>query len=263
MAQNLILRYVLRKADFCIPVAQHLAHRLRGYGLRSDFETIPMGVDLRRYPPVASESDRRPFRFVSTRSLEPIYDIPTLLRASKHILAADPRIEGRVLGGGSLRADLERFAREQGILGRLRFEGPVGPDGAMDALAQARIYISTSRSDGTSVSLLEAMSRGCFPIVTDIPANREWITDGANGSLFPVGDAKALADRVLERMADDAALNLASKTNIKLIRERGDLDANLSRVRAIYERLLAVGGPKSGRRIPADETSVNLRMPQP
>ena len=263
MAQNLILRYVLRKADFCIPVAAHLAHRLRRYGLRSDFETIPMGVDLRRYPPIAYESDRRPFRFVSTRSLEPIYDIPTLLRASRLILAADPRIEGRILGGGSLRADLEWFAREQGILGRLRFDGPVSPDGTMDALANARIYISTSRSDGTSVSLLEAMSRGCFPIATDIPANREWITDGANGSLFPVGDAKALADRVLEWMANDAALDLAGKTNIKLIRERGDLDANLSRVRAIYERLVAVGGPKSDRRVLADEPPVDLRIPRP
>lgn len=263
VAQRLILRYVLREADFCIPVARHLAHRLRRYGLRSQYETIPMGVDLRRYPPVAYEGAARPFRFVSTRSLEPIYDIRTLLRASRQILSADPRVEGRILGGGSLRDELEQLARVHGTFGRLRFEGAVSADRVMEALAESRIYISTSRSDGASVSLLEAMSQGCFPIATDIPANQEWITEGVNGSLFPVGDATALADRVLRWMADDSALALASTINIKLIHEQGDLDANLSRVRAIYERLVATGGSKSGGGVQVERPSFDMRAPQP
>lgn len=39
------------------------------------------------------------------------------------------------------------------------------------------VFISIPSSDSTSVSLLEAMCCGLFPIVSDLPANREWIHD--------------------------------------------------------------------------------------
>jgi len=54
-----------------------------------------------------------------------------------------------------------------------------------DLLNQADIYVSTSLYDATSVSLLEALASGAFPVVTDIPANREWISDGESGFLLP------------------------------------------------------------------------------
>jgi len=49
---------------------------------------------------------------------------------------------------------------------------------------KARFYISIPESDSTSVSLLEAMKYGCIPIVSNIPANREWILNGINGVFF-------------------------------------------------------------------------------
>ena len=67
-------------------------------------------------------------------------------------------------------------------------------------LGQADLFISTSPSDGNNISLNEAMACGVFPIVTDIAANRAWITHGENGLLFPCRDANALADRVIEAL---------------------------------------------------------------
>ena len=61
-------------------------------------------------------------------------------------------------------------------------------------LGQADIYVSTSLHDGTSVSLLEAMGSGAFPIVTDIPSNREWIHHGQNGFLVPVNEEKIFSE---------------------------------------------------------------------
>ena len=49
---------------------------------------------------------------------------------------------------------------------------------------KAEYYISIPNSDATSVSLLEAMQYGAIPIVSNIPANREWILDGVNGIYF-------------------------------------------------------------------------------
>ena len=55
----------------------------------------------------------------------------------------------------------------------------------------ADLYLSASHSDGSSVSLMEALGCGLPVLVSDIPGNREWVTDGEQGWLFPDGDDAA------------------------------------------------------------------------
>ena len=54
----------------------------------------------------------------------------------------------------------------------------------INLLSRAKIYISATKSDGTSLSLLEAMKLNCIPVVSNIVSNRSWILDGVNGYLF-------------------------------------------------------------------------------
>lgn len=69
-------------------------------------------------------------------------------------------------------------------------------------LNQGDILVSTSSEDGTSVSLLEAMGSGAFPIVMDIPSNREWITPGLKGSLVLVNEGKLSAKSMIDAIRD-------------------------------------------------------------
>ena len=62
----------------------------------------------------------------------------------------------------------------------------------------ADIYVSTSLSDGTSASLMEALAMKKPVIVTDIPGNREWIKDYENGLLIPTSNPVILAEKILE-----------------------------------------------------------------
>ena len=48
-------------------------------------------------------------------------------------------------------------------------------------MASNWLYISAASSDGTSISLLEAMYFKSIPILIDLPANREWIQNNENG----------------------------------------------------------------------------------
>lgn len=237
--QRPVLRFVLRRADYCIPVAQHMLASLVPFGLRMDrCQAIPMGVELDRFPPLVFERGTRAPWFISTRALEPLYDVKTLVRASRDIFAANPENRGTILGDGSERDGLQDLASRLGVTDRLRIEGLQPPEHVMQALASARVYVSTAKSDGASVSLMEAMARGCYPVVTDIPANREWVVDEVNGSLFPVGDAQALAARVTRALRDEDLLERASEKNIRQVRERGDLSINLARVEKIYQDLV-------------------------
>jgi glycosyltransferase involved in cell wall biosynthesis len=105
-------------------------------------------------------------------------------------------------------------------------------------LASSDIYVSCSASDATSVSLLEAMAAGCYPIVSDLPANREWITDRVNGALFPVGDNRALAQQIIDAANDPQKRERARLANNDVIRKRALWRHNMSRVEDIIADLL-------------------------
>ena len=87
------------------------------------------------------------------------------------------------MGGGEAAGELGDLARRLGIGDRLRFEGKVDYARLPELLGSSKIYVSSVWTDGVSASLLEAMARGCLPIVTDNRANRYWVTDGDNGLL--------------------------------------------------------------------------------
>src|SRR5262249_24358432 len=64
------------------------------------------------------------------------------------------------------------------------------------------VFLLTSDFEGMPIALLDAMGRGCVPVVTDIPSGiPELVHDGINGYRVPVGNVAAFADRlaVLQR----------------------------------------------------------------
>jgi glycosyltransferase involved in cell wall biosynthesis len=106
-----------------------------------------------------------------------------------------------------------------------------------DLLSRADIYVSTSLYDGTSVSLLEAMGSGAFPVVTDIPANREWITNGQNGFLVPIDEEKYLADRIIDAIRDARLLEKGRIENLSIV-EKAVWPENIEKIKEVYSKVL-------------------------
>jgi glycosyltransferase involved in cell wall biosynthesis len=120
---------------------------------------------------------------------------------------------------------MEAQAERLRIDGAVRFHGQRPSAEIEQALAGADVYASVATSDGASVALLEAMALGPIPVVSDIPANTAWITDGVNGILTRIEPA-AVADAIERALALDAAE--VRRANLELVKERGDLQSNLS-----------------------------------
>ena len=135
---------------------------------------------------------------LSTRNFEPVYDIPTVLAAFEKAHAAEPRLHLLMLGHGSGEEAAHAFVAEHGLARAITFVGQVDHRDLPDFFRLADAYLSCSRSDGASISLLEALATGVPPIASDIEANREWITPAQNGWLAPVGEASAFAEALLE-----------------------------------------------------------------
>jgi glycosyltransferase involved in cell wall biosynthesis len=109
----------------------------------------------------------------------------------------------------------------------------------MPALLQAHdVYVSASLSDTTSVSLLEAMACGLFPIVTDIPANHEWITDGENGRVVPPGEATKLAVTIIDSWRDAELCLRAKGINLGIIETRARWEETMRPVKELFDNVV-------------------------
>ncbi len=90
----------------------------------------------------------------------------------------------------------------------------------------ADLYVSASHSDGSSISLLEAMACGRASLVSDIPGNREWVDPGDNGWWFRDGDADSLAQGILQAIEQRERLPAMGRSARRIAEQRADWEKN-------------------------------------
>jgi glycosyltransferase involved in cell wall biosynthesis len=223
-----LLGPTLRGAATVFANGKALADRARALVPDADVRSLYLGIDVERFraPALAPLAPR----FVCTRAFRPVYDNTTIVRA-----LADPRLTAgdvalTFLSAGPLLDETIALADSlipAAIRHRVTFARGVPEEQLIATLHRGTAYISASLSDGASASLLEAMAAGLFPIVSDIPANREWITHRDNGLLFPPGDSRALADAMAETLRPEPWMERARERNQRTVAERADIGRNL------------------------------------
>ena len=147
-----------------------------------------------------------------------------LLRAFAVFQKDYPAYVLEMFGKGELEEELKRIAAELGIKGKVIWHG-FCPD-VRKQIADAGMYVLSSDFEGISNSMLEAMAMGIPVIATDCPIGgcAEYIQNGRNGLLVPVGDQKAMAD-AMRRLAGDPGFALAVSKNGSKIREQFPIEA--------------------------------------
>jgi glycosyltransferase involved in cell wall biosynthesis len=121
-------------------------------------------------------------------------DLLKVIRDDVHLL---------IIGDGPHSARLHKFRDQVEIPDKVHFLGTRGD--VADFLPHLDAFWSASSREGHSPAILEAMSAGVPVVATDIPGNRELITNDSTGYLVPVGDRASIA-RTTNRILDDADL---------------------------------------------------------
>lgn len=108
-------------------------------------------------------------------------------------------------GDGPHRSTLEERAGDLTSRGLVEFAGRLDGDALLDALNDQHVFLLTSEFEGLSISLLEAMSRGCVPVVSRLASQSLVVREGMNGLVADVGDVDTFV-RHLETLASDRAM---------------------------------------------------------
>lgn len=132
---------------------------------------------------------------ISVARLSAEKDFPTLLRAVALAVREVPDLQLKLVGDGAERPKLEALSRELGITNSVEFLGE--RTDVPKLLAQAGFFVSSSLTEGISLTLLEAMAVGLPVVATAVGGNPEIVANGVTGQLVPAADPESLARAIV------------------------------------------------------------------
>lgn len=127
---------------------------------------------------------------------------------------------------------LKLLVEQLGLNEQVQFAGWVNKEKNAEYYSKAKIFVSIPESDATAISLLEAMAYGCVPVLSDLPANREWIEDGKNGIIINLLEENLFVHALKLNLAEVASYNR------KIIEEKGTKEANRKKFIQLYDKFL-------------------------
>jgi len=215
-------KLILRNSVLVTTDANHMISKLLYLGVkRENIEQINFGIDVEKFYPKFDNAKHiekkyrlhNGLRIISTRNFENIYDVETLILATRNVIQEFPDAKVYLGGRGSKQPQLEQLIQELDLEEHVRFLGFIENTELPDLLSLMDVYVSTSLSDaGIAASTAEAMSCGVIPVITDVYDNSAWVLHQQNGLLFTPGSSEDLTAKI------NSVLRMKGKTLDKMRR---------------------------------------------
>lgn len=233
-------RWLLNHVDYALAGTPSAAAVLRAKGYGGPVAVIAQfGVDPELFCPLAITPER-PFTIGCVARLVPEKGLTVLFRAVAK-LGGDWQL--RLVGGGPLRAELERLAGELEIAERVTFLNQI-PSTAMpaqyqafDVLAVPSLTLPNWKEQFGPRATVEALASGVPVVGSDSGAIPEVVADA--GLIVPEGDADALAAALqLLRSNPELRADLGARGRARVLAHYTHAEIAAATVR-VYEALLS------------------------
>lgn len=228
---------VLQKAGYLTAVAPFMATAMQQLANHDrPIEVINLGID----PIFASSQDLQaslPLKeniVFSNRLHKKLYRIDHIIRAFAAWVGQNKDHWKLVIAGtGPETENLRRLVVQEDIEEAVQFVGWVSGETNAAWYRKAKIFASYPISDGAPASLFEAMSAGCLPVLSDLPANNGWVTNQVNGIITPQISARDF----------ESAIQLSSSSllaeNYELIVQKASRSESRKLFFDLYDRVIA------------------------
>ena len=171
---DILNKYILNKSDKVFAVSDQIKDKIESFGVDVDRIFVGQyGLNIQ------TEQKIKDIDILSNRTYHPNSRIEFLLDALAEAKCQDLRII-------FILSNIPNEVYDRLVLKYpyVTFYQKLEHTKMIHYMSRTKIYISATKSDGTSLSLLEAMGLGCIPLVSNIVSNRSWVLDGINGYLF-------------------------------------------------------------------------------
>ena len=194
---------------------------------------VPFGIDFDyNYDNSINRRD-----VISVRNWDENYNQDFILKSLDMIDSQSFKDQFYFAGSGPSLNSLREKYKHLESNGMVIFLGKLSNSRLRQLLPKFKLYISASKSDGSSISMLEAMAAKTPVLVSDIPANREWIEHSKNGFLFDLNSEEKLANQLRMLLKTELDLSNVVENAFELVRRKANWNSNSQ---LIIERIISL-----------------------
>ena len=205
----LISKFVVPRADAIRVMSQGQKDKLKKFG--DKVRVISTPVDLEKFLQVQPKYDNKKL-VLHVGRYDKVKDFKTLLNSFKIVSDKFSEVEFVQVG-----ADLKNIPNNLNII----TESNTSPDVLVTKwYPNSDVVVSSSTSESFGKVLVEANACGKPVVSTATTGAKEIIKDGYNGYLVPIGDAKALADKILYLLNNPDIAKEMGENGRKLVKEK-------------------------------------------
>ena len=236
-------RYAMKRTAVLVGDCQAMAKKaVDTYRFPQDrIVLFPWGVDLDLFKPngvpyLRSELGwKDAFVYLCLRSWEPVYGVDVVVEAFARAVKEAPNLRLLLYGSGSQNDLIRGMIASNELEEKVFLGGKVNNAELPAVYRSADVYLTAAHSDGSSVSLMEALACGIPSIVSDIPGNLEWVEHGKHGWVFPDGNTAALAAALVSAYEQKKQLKDMAKNARLLAEQKADWKKNFQELLRAYE----------------------------
>lgn len=236
---RVIVKQVLKHADALTSDSTYMSGRMLELleGRERILKTVTMGVSKAWFEQIP-DTVKKPLQILSLRGHQEIYNIDIIIRAMAEVLQRIPKAELVIAGEGPETQPLKALAKSLKLEKNIQFVGQLPHAKVQSYLNESAVSVSVPSSDATAVSLLETMACGSFPVVSELPANREWIDQKVNGLLVPAKEVHALAEALVQALENSELRNQAQGINRQRVKNKAIWEENMHEMEELYQDLI-------------------------
>lgn len=176
-------------------------------GYSHSLETITGSVEVKE----SNASESRDIDIVFVGRLTEYKRPDRFLQVVGQVVDRLPECKVLIIGDGPDRASLENLAKEMGVSDNIQFLGQIKEVPKM--VSRAKIFVLTSRWEGVSIAMLEAMCMGVVPVVSDVGDLGDFAENNVTGFTVSENNVSGFAEHIIDILLDPTQLNRLSNAS--------------------------------------------------
>jgi len=197
---------IVKEAKTVITPSRFLQDKIKSITTQGKFAVIPNGIDKNKFKPLKKQK-----RILVVARLFENKGVQDILDALKGLDLGVWKVD--IVGDGPYRPVLEKKIKENNLSGIVKVHGWVDNNSKKmkNLYGHASIFVSASYFESFGMTVLEALSAGCYPLVSDIGGYKEFNLDKQH--YFKVKNPKELMKKLKVLINEKIKLNVAKFNN--------------------------------------------------
>ena len=200
---ELPIPYVYRKAMFEV-ISGSTAKDIKKRGIQENrIRVVHCGMDHGTYTIDSTLSKFEQPTILYVGRIKRYKSVDVILRAMPDVLEKIPAARLVIVGSGDNLPELKWFSQKLGISSSVVFTGFVSMEEKVDWMRRSHVIVNPSPKEGWGLTNIEANACGTVAVASDADGLRDSVKDSETGLLFPYGDSKNLAEKLIRLLSDD------------------------------------------------------------